>query len=215
MKPGEKCDPSASDCPYCPQEEGVSPSAPLAVLLADHRPVPMQNMAKRLERMGHTLLATVSEGQTALAVARQLRPALVLASLSLPSLNGVELARAVATEKIAPVVLLLDPGDYDIPRRLAQSQACGCLPACASEAYLAGTIEVACNLFRERLGADQENQRLAERLKARQVVERAKGALMERHGYTEAEAYRWLQKQSQNTRKPLREVAEAVIVALF
>jgi AmiR/NasT family two-component response regulator len=44
-------------------------------------------------------------------------------------------------------------------------------------------------------------------------VDRAKGILMDTQGLTEADAFRKIQKMSMNTRKPMKEVAEAIILA--
>ena len=54
---------------------------------------------------------------------------------------------------------------------------------------------------------------LSERLESRKLVERAKGILQQELGVTEAAAYRTLQRQSRELRKPMRELAEAVVVA--
>ena len=53
---------------------------------------------------------------------------------------------------------------------------------------------------------------IREELEARKVVERAKDILMQRLGLSGEEAYRRIQKQSMNTRKSMREVAEAIIL---
>ncbi len=50
-------------------------------------------------------------------------------------------------------------------------------------------------------------------LKVRKLVERAKGVLMEEKNITEEEAYRLLQHKSMNTRTPIGDIAEAVILA--
>jgi AmiR/NasT family two-component response regulator len=55
---------------------------------------------------------------------------------------------------------------------------------------------------------------LEEELATRKLVERAKGLLMKHYNLDEAEAYRILQRRSMETRKPMREVAEAVLMAL-
>ena len=52
-----------------------------------------------------------------------------------------------------------------------------------------------------------------EALATRKAIERAKGILMKERGFSEDEAFRILQKQSMNTRKTMREIAEAVILA--
>jgi len=53
---------------------------------------------------------------------------------------------------------------------------------------------------------------IQEELESRKVVERAKDILMQRLGLSGEEAYRRIQKQSMNTRKSMREVAEAIIL---
>jgi response regulator NasT len=44
-------------------------------------------------------------------------------------------------------------------------------------------------------------------------VERAKGILMDTQGLNESEAFRRIQKMSMNNRKPMRAVADAIILA--
>ena len=50
-------------------------------------------------------------------------------------------------------------------------------------------------------------------LETRKFVDRAKGILMDTQGLSEAEAFRRIQKMSMNTRKPMKDVAEAIILA--
>ncbi|OGS27575.1 MAG: histidine kinase [Elusimicrobia bacterium RIFOXYB2_FULL_48_7] len=54
---------------------------------------------------------------------------------------------------------------------------------------------------------------LKEELETRKLVERAKGIIMKTTGLSEEDAFRKLQKKSMDARKPLRVVAEAVILA--
>ena len=54
---------------------------------------------------------------------------------------------------------------------------------------------------------------IQEELETRKVVERAKGILMRQEGLTEEDAFRRIQKYSMDHRKPMKEVAEAIIVA--
>jgi len=59
----------------------------------------------------------------------------------------------------------------------------------------------------------QEVQDLRQALEARKIIERAKGILMRRLNLTEEEAFRRLQKRSQDESRKLIEVAQAVIMA--
>jgi response regulator NasT len=54
---------------------------------------------------------------------------------------------------------------------------------------------------------------LEDHLATRKVVEKAKGVLMEKHGITEQEAFRRIQKASMNNRKSMKEIAEAILLA--
>lgn len=54
---------------------------------------------------------------------------------------------------------------------------------------------------------------MEEALLTRKLVDRAKGILMKQHGLTEEESFRLIQKQSMNTRKTMKELAESIILA--
>jgi len=54
---------------------------------------------------------------------------------------------------------------------------------------------------------------IQEELQTRKLVERAKDVLVEKLRISGEEAYRRIQKKSMNTRKPMREISEAIILA--
>ena len=53
---------------------------------------------------------------------------------------------------------------------------------------------------------------IREELESRKLIERAKDILMTRRGLSGAEAYRWIQKRSMDTRKSMREISEAIVL---
>jgi len=58
-----------------------------------------------------------------------------------------------------------------------------------------------------------EISQLSEQLQARKLVERAKGILQRELGVTEEQAYLTLRRQSRQRRKPMKEVAEAIVLS--
>jgi uroporphyrinogen-III synthase len=58
-----------------------------------------------------------------------------------------------------------------------------------------------------------ENSQLTQRLEVRKMVERAKGILQRDLTISEPEAYLMLQRQSQQRRKPMKEIAEAIVLS--
>jgi uroporphyrinogen-III synthase len=59
---------------------------------------------------------------------------------------------------------------------------------------------------------EEVNSNLTDQLQTRKVVERAKGILQRDLGLSEEQAYLGLQQQSRQKRKPMRDIAEAIIL---
>src|ERR1700680_129725 len=60
---------------------------------------------------------------------------------------------------------------------------------------------------------EEANSTLAEQLRTRKIVERAKGILQRDLGLNEEQAYLALQRQSRQKRKPMKEIAEAIVLS--
>lgn len=72
--------------------------------------------------------------------------------------------------------------------------------------FLVGAeIEMAC--------LEREKSHLADQLEVRKIVERAKGILQHQLKINEAQAYEVLQRQSQQRRKPMKDIAEAILLS--
>lgn len=59
----------------------------------------------------------------------------------------------------------------------------------------------------------EETQEIKRQLETRKLVERAKGILQTRYGLTEEEAYLRLRNESRRLRRPMKDLAEAIILA--
>lgn len=59
----------------------------------------------------------------------------------------------------------------------------------------------------------EEAEEMRRELETRKLVERAKGILQQRHGITEEEAYLRLRNQSRRLRRPMKELAQAIILS--
>lgn len=60
---------------------------------------------------------------------------------------------------------------------------------------------------------EEQNVELSQRLESRTLVERAKGILQNDLRLSESEAYQRLQRQSQQLRKPMKEIAQAIVLS--
>jgi signal transduction protein with GAF and PtsI domain len=81
------------------------------------------------------------------------------------------------------------------------------------EIGLVATIGFLVGAETEMARLEGRNSELAERLETRTLVERAKGILQSDLGITEREAYQKLQRQSQQMRKSMKDIAEAIVLS--
>ncbi|MGB5051913.1 MAG: ANTAR domain-containing protein, partial [Caldilineaceae bacterium] len=146
-------------------------------------------------------------------LAKELRPDIVIMDIKMPDMDGIEAARILTEERIAPVLLLSAYSQQELVTKAREAGVAGYLVKPFRESDLTPAIEVALSRFTEFRTLEREVGDLRETLETRKIVERAKGILMDSQGLNEAEAFRRIQKMSMNNRKPMRTVAEAIILA--
>lgn len=183
------------------------------VIIADDESLVRVDLREALTELGYLVVGEVGDGQSAVNMARELDPDVVVMDIKMPGLDGIEAAQVLTQEKVAPVVLLTAYSQKDLIERAKDAGVVGYLVKPFRETDLAPAIELAIARFAEFRALEQEVGNLSEALETRKKVERAKGILMEKQSMTEAEAFRKIQKMSMNTRRPMKEVAEAIILA--
>ncbi len=81
------------------------------------------------------------------------------------------------------------------------------------EIKLVSTIGFLVGAAIEMARLEDQNFKLSAQLETRKLLERAKGILQREMGMSEEQAYLALQRQSRQMRKPMKEIAEAVILS--
>lgn len=183
------------------------------VIIADDESVIRADLREMLTNLGYLIVGEVGDGQSAVNVARELKPDVVIMDIKMPDLDGIEAAKILTQEKVAPVLLLTAYSQRDLIDRAKEAGVVGYLVKPFREQEIVPAIEIALERFKEFSELEKEVGNLRETLETRKIVDRAKGLLMDQQGLTEAEAFRKIQKMSMNTRKPMKEIAEAIILA--
>lgn len=185
----------------------------MRILIADDDPIIRLDLRQMLEKMGYEVIAEAEDGSEALAKARALSPDVCILDVKMPNVDGLDVAATLATEGIAPSVILTAYSDRELIERAAESGVFGYIVKPFKASDLPPAIEVARSRFAQNVQLSKEIANLAERLEVRKLMDRAKGILMDGLGITEAEAYRRIQQQSMNERKSMRQIAEALIAS--
>jgi response regulator NasT len=183
----------------------------MRILIADDESLIRMGLRKMLEEVGHQVVAAAQDGRTAVRMARDLDPELVILDIKMPGYDGLEAARRIVDERPVPVILLTAYGQYDLVQRATQAPVMAYLVKPIKETELLAAIEIAATRFSERLEMAKQTFDLRETLEDRKVIERAKGLLMARDGISEEEAHRKIQSQARRTRRSMRAVAEEIL----
>ncbi|HDN79610.1 MAG: response regulator [Chloroflexi bacterium] len=183
------------------------------IIIADDESIIRMDLKEMLTNLGYLVIGEVGDGRSAVNLARELKPDLVIMDIKMPDMDGIEAARILTEEDIAPVILLTAYSQRELIERAKEAGVVAYLVKPFRESDLAPAIEIALARFEEFRAVKKETEDLREALETRKLVERAKGILMDTQGLSEAEAFRRIQKMSMNTRKPMKEVAEAIILA--
>jgi two-component system, response regulator PdtaR len=186
----------------------------MRILIAEDETIIRLDLRDLLERAGHEVVAEARDGEEAVALAREHRPELAVMDVKMPKLDGIEAARRILEHEPIPIVMLTAYGQDELVSRAVEAGVFGYLVKPFREQDLVPAITTARARFEELAAVREEVETLADALAARKVIERAKGLLMRKESLTEQEAFERLRKASQVSQRPLRVIAEAVIVTL-
>src|SRR3954453_17216777 len=164
-----------------------------------------------LQEEGFDVVGEASDGEHAVALAKELSPDLVICDIKMPKMDGIQAAAQITEARIAPVVMLTAFSQRDLIERARDAGAMAYLVKPFQKRDLLPAIEMATSRFAEIRALEAEVTGLRERLEARKLIERAKGTLMTKHGLSEPEAFRWIQRAAMDNRTSMRSVAELVL----
>jgi two-component system, response regulator PdtaR len=186
----------------------------MRILIAEDETIIRLDLKQLLERAGYDVVAEAKDGEEAVALARSEEPELVILDVKMPKLDGIEAARRILEERPVPIVMLTAYGQQELVARAVEAGVFGYLVKPFREQDLLPAIAAARARHEELQALRAEAESLADALAARKVIEQAKGLLMEKEQLSEQEAFARLRKASQASGRPLKAVAEAVVITL-
>jgi response regulator NasT len=184
----------------------------LRLVIADDESIIRMNLRETLVGLGYLVVGDAGDGLSAIHLARELRPDLVIMDIKMPKLDGIQAAKVLIEEKIAPVLLLTAYSDRELVDRAREAGVVNYIVKPFREAELLPAIEIALARFAEFNTINKELGDLKDTMETRKLVERAKGVLMDTQGLKEQDAFRKIQQLSMNTRKSMREIAQAILL---
>src|SRR5438046_7297969 len=155
------------------------------VIIADDEAIQRMDLKDVLAKQGYLVIGEAGDGQSAVNLARELRPDLIIMDIRMPDMDGITAAETLTQEKIAPVLLLTAFGDLPLVERAKEAGVVNYIVKPLRESEVAPAIEVALARYNEFRSLEEKTRTLTEQLETRKIVERAKGLLMEKQGLSE------------------------------
>lgn len=188
------------------------------IVLAEDEAIIRLDLKETLESEGYSVVGDFGQGDTALRAIRELKPDLAILDVKLPGLTGLEVASAIASERICATLILTAYSQRALVEEAREAGAMAYLvkPFQASELIPAIELSLARYAETRALEAEvaairDESEATREKLEARKLLDRAKGVLIDEMGMHEADAFRFIQRSAMDARTSMKAVAELVI----
>jgi two-component system, response regulator PdtaR len=185
--------------------------AGLRVVVAEDEALIRLDLVEMLREEGYDVVGEAGDGDEAVRLARELRPGLIMMDIKMPGTDGLEAARTIAGERLAPVVMLTAFSQRELVESARDAGAMAYLVKPFSKTDVVPAIELAASRYAEVAALEAEVAGLTDRLETRKAVERAKGLLMAEKKMSEPDAFRWIQRTAMDRRTTMRAVADAVV----
>ena len=192
-------------------ERAAQASPILKVVVVEDDATIRLSLKEALEKLGHQVVGEAATGTDMVRTVLDGEPDVVVFDIHLPRLNGLEALRQIYQERVVAAVAITADRDQDLVRRALEEHVLAYLVKPVEPHQLGPALLVARAQFEELRGLTTENANLRQTLQNRKVIERAKGVLMKRHRWTEAEAFRRLQRGAMNRRTTMIELAQDVL----
>ncbi|AQS60125.1 ANTAR domain-containing response regulator [Desulforamulus ferrireducens] len=172
----------------------------------------LEQLKQILARQGYRVVAEATSGMNALKAVRATNPDAVLLDDRLPVLDGMQVAKILTEEHLAPAVLMISPGNKGLVERARDVTAAFLLRPYLDD-HIYAAVETAVASHRRIVQLHQQLHELQETIKSRKVIERAKGMLIKHRGFSEEQAYKAIQQTAMKKRTSMKAVAEAIILS--
>jgi response regulator NasT len=181
------------------------------IVIAEDEAIIRMDLREMLEEEGYEIVGEAADGDEAMRLAEQLRPDLVILDIVMPETDGLTAAEHIVEQELAAVLILTAFSHRDKVARATRAGVMAYLVKPFDKADLVPAIEVAVQRWNEARVLANESKNLTERLETRKLVERAKGVLRDRHGLSEEDSFRLIQRISMERGMPMRKVSERLL----
>jgi response regulator NasT len=184
----------------------------LRVVVVEDDPTVREFLADIIgNRCGHNVVATAATGPDMVRQVLTQQADLVVFDIHLPGMDGLTALHAATQEHPIAAVAVTGDRNSDLVRRALEDNILAYLLKPVDPNQVAVAIQVAWARFNEFCHLRSENQSLQQTLKDRKLTERAKGILMKKYRWSEATAFRSMQRTAMSQRRSMGQLAQEIL----
>jgi response regulator NasT len=190
----------------------AEPASSQRIVVVDSDPNVRRLARETLEKQfQHQVIGEAGNGTDMVRTVLAVEPDVIVFETHLPRLNGLDALREIHQERLVAGVAMTSDRDPSLVRQALKQHVLAYLLKPFDAHQLGAAVVIAASCFRELRELSATNESLRQNLENRKIIERAKGVLMKRHRYSEADAFRRLQRGAMNRRTSMIQLAQAVL----
>jgi two-component system, response regulator PdtaR len=186
----------------------------LRVIVAEDEPIVRKDIIEMLAEGNIITIGECVDGLSAINLTRALKPDLIIMDIKMPGVSGLEAAKTLNQEKVAPVMLLTAYSQQSLIEEARIAGVLAYLVKPVNPQNLIPACHIAVARYEEFGVLHNEIKDLTEAIDARKLIEKAKRLLQEKYRISEDAAFKKIRGISMSQRKSMKEVAEAIILTL-
>lgn len=183
----------------------------LRVMLLDDNRDRRDLVRRALEQEGFVVAAELGTNEGLLESVARVEPDVVIIDLDSPDRDILESMSQLSRDNPHPVVVFAEKSDRDTIRKAVESGVSAYVVNGLSPERVCAVVNLAIARFDQYDSMRKALHDAQSSLQDRKVIDRAKGIIMGRGRYTEAEAYHSMRKLAMDQNKTIAEIARSVI----
>jgi response regulator NasT len=188
------------------------------VVIAEDEAIIRLDLKEILEAEGYSVVGETGRGDEAVELVAQHEPDIAILDIKMPGIDGIEAARRISANHRVAVLILTAFSQRNLIEEARDAGVAAYLVKPFQRGELVPAIAVATARFEEYRAIEDEHTRLSEdvpthedKLRTRQMVDRAKAVLMDGHGMDEDVAFAFIQRTAMDRRIRMERVAQEII----
>lgn len=186
----------------------------LSVIVVDDEPLMVELLTRTLKDLGHETVATGSDGQQAVELARKHHPDLIVIDYAMPVMDGMEASEAIMKEMPIPIVLSTGRTDDSTLQRARKADIHAYLVKPFHREQLKTAITMAMVRHHEKLASEAKIAELQSEIAVVKAVDLAASLLMEKFRIDRRDAIEKLETAARARSCSLLDACKAIAATL-